>query len=157
MFTLTDDTVFNNTADPTTAPPILAGTAALANPAQLTTLLRDTRYSWAYVCQRPANGSTDIVNLTIAVFNKRPLALGATLALPEYVYNYNPGTPNAVTAPLSPPKGPYQPWTAANGWGAPPTPSTVVTGNNINLGYAGSSVVFDGVVRVFEVGAGRNR
>lgn len=72
-FSLTDDLVFDS------ATPGLAAKAG-AN------VLRDTRFSWAYLCQRPYAGDPAVVDLSVVVFNKRPLGLTQDLNLSEYVY-----------------------------------------------------------------------
>jgi hypothetical protein len=263
FFTLTDDLVYDG-ANP--------GVAAATPPPPPTTLFRNTNFSWAYVVQRPANGSPAIVNMSVVVFNKRPLSLGGSLSLPEYCYNYNPGFPAPALPPLplpgatnttyfdpanniitidytdnvpppirpgdwimdvtmgwtinqtslqrnlvvGPPysitgtftphgtfyrvvsvnelqdsinlaprslvqfetQTPLRGFTDNSGsvvfpvynaptptWSAIPipgvtatgTPGPTITDNGVTLGYAGSSVVFDGVARVFEMGAGRTR
>jgi hypothetical protein len=260
-FTLWDDLAFDTTN---------LGFAATATPPLPSTgLLRNTTFSWALVCQRPTNANTSVVNLSVVVFNKRPLALGASLSLPEYIYSYNPGWPNPPLALPSPAASnatyfdpinnlitidytnnvppPVRPgdWImdVSMGWtvnqasrvagvppftgtftphgtfyrvasvnefldtiaGAPrnlaqyeiqtplrgftvtdslgniipafpiynspntlpgttvwnqkaaPTPTATITGGGVNIGYAGSAIVFDGVVRVFDMGAGRSR
>lgn len=112
MFTLWDDVIYDGTnlgnANSVPAPPLALGVTP--------TVLRDTRYSWAYLCQRPQNGITlqnatsssvlqtvnsSVVNLSIVVFSKRPLSLSTALSLPEYVYDGSP-----LTAAAAPPANP---------------------------------------------------
>jgi hypothetical protein len=54
---------------------------------------RDIRYSWAYLVQRPRSADASIVNLSVVVFNKRPLSLTPALTLSEAAYINNGNTP----------------------------------------------------------------
>jgi len=49
-------------------------------------LERDIRYSWAFLCQRPAASNTSVVNLTTVIYNRRPLSLSGNVSLSEYAY-----------------------------------------------------------------------
>jgi prepilin-type N-terminal cleavage/methylation domain-containing protein len=73
-FTLWDDINF----DPTNSPgmPQTSGVA----------ILRDTRFSWAYLLRRPQTRDTSVVDCSVIVFDQRALSLTGTLSLEEYVY-----------------------------------------------------------------------
>jgi prepilin-type N-terminal cleavage/methylation domain-containing protein len=75
-FSLWDDINFDSTVVPG-APQSVTGTQ---------TVLRETRYSWAYVFRRPQTSNRSIVDCTVVVFDKRPLALNGNLNLGEWVY-----------------------------------------------------------------------
>jgi hypothetical protein len=79
-FTLLDDIIFESTAtNPVSGP----GTPQKVAGA----ILRDTRYSWAYLLRRPLTSDRSVVDCSIVVFDQRPLALVAgLLSLEEYVY-----------------------------------------------------------------------
>jgi len=47
---------------------------------------RDIRYSWAFMCQRPAANNTSVVNMTTVIYNRRPLSMSGNLTLSEYAY-----------------------------------------------------------------------
>jgi hypothetical protein len=73
-------------------------------------VLRDTRYSWAYLLQRPRTADPSIVTCATVVFNRRPLALTTGLSLPEYLYQNQAlfdVTNNIITikSPTPPPVG----------------------------------------------------
>ena len=109
-FTLQDDIDFEN-ALPGAAngPP---GWPRFLLPPPPMSFIRDTRYSFAFLCQRPRNADTSIVDASVVVFNKRSLAGQAGLSLPEYVYPnsaFNVGTNTIIIsygANVPPPVGP---------------------------------------------------
>jgi hypothetical protein len=80
-FSFLDDIVFNNTGLPDLT---LVGSPYLE---------RDIRYSWAFLCQRPAANNSSVVNLTTVIYNRRPLSMAGNLSLPEYAYG---GTGNGT-------------------------------------------------------------
>jgi type II secretory pathway pseudopilin PulG len=81
-FTLLDDIIFESTA---TNNPLLPGPGTPQKVAGA--ILRDTRYSWAYLLRRPQTSDRSVVDCSIVVFDQRPLALVAgSLSLEEYVY-----------------------------------------------------------------------
>jgi hypothetical protein len=49
--------------------------------------IRDTRYSYAFLCQRPRYADASVVDMAVVVYNKRSLGMTGALTLPEYVYN----------------------------------------------------------------------
>jgi prepilin-type N-terminal cleavage/methylation domain-containing protein len=73
-FTLWDDINF----DPTSSPgmPQTSGVA----------ILRDTRFSWAYLLRRPQTRDASVVDCSVIVFDQRALSLTGTSTLEEYVY-----------------------------------------------------------------------
>ena len=78
-FTLWDDISFESTNLDPLVPP---GTAQRSG----TSVLRNTRYSWAYLLQRPQTSDRSVVDCSIVVFDQRSLSLTGTLQLEEYVY-----------------------------------------------------------------------
>ncbi len=72
-FTLWDDLGFDGTN------PGAASTVAGS-------VVRNSRYSWAYLCQRPYSNDTSVITSSVVVFNDRPLALTQNLTLPEQIY-----------------------------------------------------------------------
>jgi type II secretory pathway pseudopilin PulG len=91
-FALTDDFVFDS--DEATG-----GQPTNFNPAGNPRVIRrDTRYSWAYLVQRPRSADASVATLSVVVFNKRPLSLTNSLALAESAYPaiYRPRT-NTIT------------------------------------------------------------
>ena len=80
-FTLWDDIAFNGTLDLDPTLP-LPGTPQLVG----LTVLRETRFSWAYLLRRPQTSDRSIVDCSIVVFDQRPLALTGQLQLEENVY-----------------------------------------------------------------------
>jgi hypothetical protein len=79
-FTLWDDISFESTNTDPLVPP---GTAQRSG----TAVLRNTRYSWAYLLQRPQTSDRSVVNCSIVVFDQRSLSPTGTLQLEEYVYD----------------------------------------------------------------------
>ena len=63
-------------------------------------MTRDTRYSMAYLLQRPRYSDATVIDTSIVVYNKRPLTFTG-LGLPETVYNNATFTPstNTITVP----------------------------------------------------------
>lgn len=49
-------------------------------------LTRDYAYSWAYMLQRPKTSDPNVVDCSVMVFRRRPMALTTTLNLREFVY-----------------------------------------------------------------------
>lgn len=86
-FTLLDDIEFESdlTAGTPGAPRLLGAGSPQFN--------RDVRYSYALMCQRPRYGDPSVVNVSVVVYNKRPLSLTGSLSLPEYAYKtyFDPG------------------------------------------------------------------
>ena len=82
-FTLLDDIIFEST---TTTNVNVPGPGTPQKAAGIT-ILRDTRYSWAYLLRRPQTSDRSVVDCSIVVFDQRPLALvNSLLSLEEYVY-----------------------------------------------------------------------
>jgi type II secretory pathway pseudopilin PulG len=82
-FTLPDDIDFENAATgPTNA---TAGTPRWLLPGG-PAFIRDLRYSYAYLCQRPRYSDKSVVDTAIVVYNKRPLSQAGGISLPEYAY-----------------------------------------------------------------------
>jgi hypothetical protein len=79
-FTLLDDINFEST---TTNPLIPPGTPQKSGAA----ILRDTRYSWAYLLRRPQTSDPTVVDCSIVVYERRTLVATASLSLEEYVYD----------------------------------------------------------------------
>jgi hypothetical protein len=80
-FTLLDDYVFDSN-EATGGRPINFNANLKGTPL----IRRDTRYSWAYLVQRPQSANASIATVSVVVFNKRPLALTNSLALAESAY-----------------------------------------------------------------------
>jgi hypothetical protein len=55
---------------------------------------RNSAYSWAYLLRRPLQGQPGVVNLTVVVFNERPLTLNNTYQGGETIYyaEFAPGS-----------------------------------------------------------------
>ncbi|HEV3021862.1 MAG TPA: hypothetical protein VGX76_05325, partial [Pirellulales bacterium] len=89
-FTLLDDCQFSSDE-------LATGGRALTFPPS-TGIRRDTRYSWAYLVQRPRSSDSSIATCSVVVFDKRPLSLSTKLALAESAYsaNFDPTT-NRIT------------------------------------------------------------
>ncbi len=90
-FTLQDDIDFENAPPPNTGLS-LPGTPRLIVPAvppPFGTFSRDTRYSYAYLFQRPRYSDATVIDATVVVYNKRPVNLTALLSPPEYAYSGN--------------------------------------------------------------------
>jgi hypothetical protein len=77
-FTLLDDCQFASDE-------LGSGGKALAFPPS-SAIRRDTRYSWAYLLQRPRSSDPSIVTCSVVVFDKRPLLPTNSLALAESAY-----------------------------------------------------------------------
>jgi Prokaryotic N-terminal methylation motif len=77
-FTLPDDLMFDNVNIPNFGYPktLLPGVVE-----------RDTRFTWAYLAQRPRCGDPLVVDLAVVVYNSRSLSLTGNLTLPEYNYD----------------------------------------------------------------------
>lgn len=90
-FTLWDDMSF----DPQNVP----GTPQMAG----LNVLRDPRYSWAYLLRRPQAGDRTIVDCTIVIFDQRSQSLNANLSLEEFVYTgiTASGAPGAFFSPAN--------------------------------------------------------
>lgn len=58
-------------------------------------VVRNSRYSWAYLCQRPYSADKSVVNCSVVVFNERPLALTSGLTLSEPIYASNSNSASA--------------------------------------------------------------
>jgi type II secretory pathway pseudopilin PulG len=88
FFTLWDDINFDGNTVPGTPQKVAK------------VVLRDTRYSWAYVYRRPNTADRSVVECTVVVFDKRSLALSNTLSLAETAYPnstyFNPNN-NTIT------------------------------------------------------------
>jgi len=60
---------------------------------------RDTRFTWAYLAQRPRCADASIVDLSVVVYNSRSLGLTGNLTLPEYNYDgFDPKVPVSEVA-----------------------------------------------------------
>jgi hypothetical protein len=79
-FTLWDDISFERDRTDPLIPP---GTPQRSGAA----VLRNTRYSWAYLLHRPQTSDRSVVDCSIVVFDQRSLSLTGTLQLEEYVYD----------------------------------------------------------------------
>ncbi|MSQ93102.1 MAG: prepilin-type N-terminal cleavage/methylation domain-containing protein [Gemmataceae bacterium] len=85
FFTLPDEFAFEATTDfmPPFAPPAPPATPQRSGAA----VLRSQRgYSWAYLLRRPQTSDRSIVDCTVVVFDRRPMALKTSQSLQEYVY-----------------------------------------------------------------------
>lgn len=85
FFTLSDEFAFEATTDymPPVAPPAPPGTPQRTGAA----VLRSQRgFSWAYLLRRPQTSDRSIVDCSVVVFDRRPMALTGTQSLQEYVY-----------------------------------------------------------------------
>jgi prepilin-type N-terminal cleavage/methylation domain-containing protein len=81
-FTLLDDVVLDAGAD--------SSPAVLGTPKQLIpgVIERDTRFSWAFLLQRPRSADPSVVEVSVIVYNSRPLNLNVgNLSLPESKYH----------------------------------------------------------------------
>jgi type II secretory pathway pseudopilin PulG len=96
-FTLLDDIVFDNFGN--------ANQLLPANPpASMGVIERDTRFSWAYLIQRPRTGEPSIAEVSVIVYDNRPLSLTGGLSLPETAYSkvvFNPAT-SVITVTYDP-------------------------------------------------------
>ncbi len=102
-----------------------------ANGGNPRTFLRDIRFSYAYLVQRPRYGDQSVYDTSIVVFNKRPLSLSATLSLPEYFYP----TDIASIAKKQAPQFYTQFFFAADGTQNPPAAA-----NTIRINYGAGNV-----------------
>lgn len=82
-FTDLNDIDFENGAPGATPSP--PGSPRLLVPAN-NTISRDTRYSWAYLVQRPRYGDYSVVDASIVVYYKRSVSPTGNTSLPEYSY-----------------------------------------------------------------------
>jgi hypothetical protein len=78
-FTLWDDINFESTTTNALTPPGTPQKSA-------NVVLRDARYSWAYLLRRPRTGDRSVVDTSIIIFDQRSMTLNASLSLEEYVY-----------------------------------------------------------------------
>lgn len=74
-FTLLDDYEFERVGSPQRIP----GELSFPN-------TRDLAYSWTYMMQRPKASDPNVVNVSVMVFRRRPMALTTQLNLRELVY-----------------------------------------------------------------------
>ena len=107
-FSLPDDITFDTTGLPTSS-----------------VFQRENRYSWAYLLRRPRLSDPSVVEMTIAVYDRRPLQLGGGGFLPigetAYPVEYSPNdAPNTVN--LVYPNGLPKPALRAGGWILDATP-----------------------------------
>jgi hypothetical protein len=93
-FTQLDDIDFESAATGGFTLPGTPRSLVPVPPAPQPSFVRDIRYSYAFLCQRPRQADTSIVDTSVVVYNKRPLS-GAPggLSLSEYAYptsTFNP-------------------------------------------------------------------
>jgi hypothetical protein len=107
-----DDVVFDNTGMPQQ---FSAGV-----------FTRNSTYSWAYLVRRPENGDPNVVELTVVVFNDRPLTMNNLSQAGETLYNatFNPAL-NTVTVTWGGPTDPAvaPPPVGIGGWILDTTPT----------------------------------
>ncbi len=84
-FVMRDELFFDSEFDPTAPLPKYPGKARLVNTTPLL-IERDIRYTYAYMLQRPRNADKSVVNMTVMVFNQRPLSLTGNLSLNETLF-----------------------------------------------------------------------
>lgn len=85
FFALPDDLMFDNVNIPNFGYPktLLPGLVE-----------RDTRFTWAYLAQRPRCADASVVDLSVVVYNSRSLSLTGNLSLAEYNYDqFDPKVP----------------------------------------------------------------
>lgn len=91
-FTLLDDLVFETEINKLT--PVGVPKQLIAN-----VIERNTRFSWAYLVQRPRSGDASVADISVVVFNGRPLGLTGNLTLAETNYDgYNNAVPVSEVA-----------------------------------------------------------
>jgi prepilin-type N-terminal cleavage/methylation domain-containing protein len=180
-FTLLDDIDFESLATGLTLP---GSPRALVPPAPLPVFVRDIRYSYAYLCQRPRQADTSVVDTSVVVYNKRPLSGVGNLSLAEYPYptsTFDP-TANTITinyAGLTPPPLRAGDWVldaspvssggnvvSAHGYFYRVVEATDLGGSVLQVevetplrGFTaatvGTAIVLDGVAEVFTIGTAR--
>jgi hypothetical protein len=78
---------------------------------------REGGYSWAYLLRRPRRPSTDVVDMSIVIYNQRPLRLAGGVNPTENAYNaVFDNTQNVITLTWNPNQGQTQPALRAGGW-----------------------------------------
>jgi hypothetical protein len=175
-FTFRDDIIFDTNGFPKYLPP-----GNLPPPAP-PFLQRDPRYSWGYLCQMPNVLDSSSVNVTVVVFNRRTMGMaGGNTALGEYNYDsFFDTTKNVITLNVNakslntPPPLRLGEWildcTGTHGYFYRVVSITDISGNGTQFelevqtpirGFPaaavtpGQTVILEGVVEVFERGAGR--
>jgi prepilin-type N-terminal cleavage/methylation domain-containing protein len=83
-FTVPDDIDFENAVPGAGNSTAGSPRIVLPSPPAVPQFTRDTRYSFAYLCQRPRYGDPTVVDTSVVVFNKRSLG---SASLGEYVYS----------------------------------------------------------------------
>jgi hypothetical protein len=83
---------------------------------------RENRYSWAYLLRRPRFSDPSVVEMTIAVYNRRPLQLGGASFLPVGESAYPVEIEAANTVNLVYAGGLPKPALRAGGWVLDATP-----------------------------------
>ena len=178
-FSFRDEIVFDINGLPQYVPPTPIGM-----PPPPPFFYRETRYSWAYLCQLPKLADPQVVNMAVVVFNRRTMGMGSGgIPLNEYLYSsvFNTST-NVVT--LTVPAGGTPPPIRLGEWVLDCTPTTnppsahgyfyrvvSITNNGNNTfdlevqtpfrgfaaggTYAGQTMILEGVVEVFERNSGR--
>jgi type II secretory pathway pseudopilin PulG len=86
-FTLPDDIQFTTDGQPN-------GSLNSANPGEIE---RESAYSWAYLLRRPRRSIASAVDMSIVVYNRRPLRLTQGVNPNEYAYNATFKSANTVT------------------------------------------------------------
>jgi hypothetical protein len=102
-FTLQDDIVFDKNS----------GLADLGSGE----VQRESSYSWAYLLRRPRRPLNNEVDISIVVYNQRPLRLTGGVNPTEYAYGANfDNTQNVITMSWDPNKGEVRPPLRTGGW-----------------------------------------
>jgi len=82
-FSFRDEIVFDINGLPQYVPPTPIGM-----PPPPPFFYRETRYSWAYLCQLPKLADPQVVNMAVVVFNRRTMGMGTGgIPLSEYSYS----------------------------------------------------------------------
>jgi hypothetical protein len=102
-FTLQDDIVFDKNS----------GLADLGSGQ----VERESSYSWAYLLRRPRRPLNNEVDISIVVYNQRPLRLTGGVDPAEYAYNASfDNTQNVITMSWNPANGEVRPPLRSGGW-----------------------------------------
>jgi hypothetical protein len=111
---------------------------------------RNSAYSWAYLLRRPMQGKPNVVELTVVVFNDRPLALNnlSQAGETQFAATFNPAS-NVVSVTWNPNLPP--PAVSVGGWIMDTTPTLDPNGNPNKFGPAHAR--FYRVVSLTQTGA----
>jgi prepilin-type N-terminal cleavage/methylation domain-containing protein len=78
---------------------------------------RESSYSWAYLVRRPRRPLNNEVDISIVVYNQRPLRLTGGVNPTEYAYNATfDNTQNVITMSWNPANGEVRPPLRSGGW-----------------------------------------